>query len=222
MFAELTKAVKDLCLLIKGGEGSGNFGHEGRPGEIGGSGSGGGGRPAESTGSGVGVRGPESHAALIRTAERALPSVPDDARLIAARNENARLADEYKRQLVVLDEMKGKLALLNRANELHDTAVKAERSLRNALSRARDAREADWSKFDAIADKKEQAFKEAIEASHRFERENKAALHGAIIGHTAASAKVYKDDLTIAQLIENWLAAARLAELGRLAEEERT
>lgn len=38
----LKEAIEKFCAVYKGGEGSGNFGHEGRPGEIGGSGSGGG------------------------------------------------------------------------------------------------------------------------------------------------------------------------------------
>jgi len=40
-FIKVIKAGPSVVVLCKGGEGSGNFGHEGRPGEIGGSGEGG-------------------------------------------------------------------------------------------------------------------------------------------------------------------------------------
>ena len=37
----ILKAIQVIALVINGGKGSGNFGHAGRPGKLGGSGSGG-------------------------------------------------------------------------------------------------------------------------------------------------------------------------------------
>jgi len=48
LIKELKKIVK-MYFVLKGGEGSGNFGHEGRPGEIGGSQEGGGSSEGSST-----------------------------------------------------------------------------------------------------------------------------------------------------------------------------
>lgn len=51
--AEALVTARLSALALKGGEGSGNFGHEGRPGEVGGSGPGGGDSEGETGGSSI-------------------------------------------------------------------------------------------------------------------------------------------------------------------------